>query len=331
MCAASSSGPRPTNRAPYRVRQNGRMGERGDLRLCGRPVRLLWRRVVPLPKRDFDPPPEIVGDSGAAWPIGYAALEPWYGEAERLLGVAGEAGVDPTEPPGARSIRSRRRRSRRSPRASRSRRAHGPAPVPDPAGAEPFAGWAAVCSFCTTCDAYACWNGAKNDLATRVITPLLERGLTLRGPDRGHATAQSGRGPRRGRGVRGPRERGARATRPSGSSSPPARSPRRTSCSPPVSSLNPAGDARGSLPDAALQRLRVRVLPTSAEPGGCASQAGRHQRLLLRRSRGWRSAGEAGQHPADHGAADRWAVGWTRRLGERGRPVQTASPARCGG
>ncbi len=44
---------------------------------------------------------EIVHHDGIspAWPISYAEMEPWYGEAERLYHVHGTAGVDPTEPP----------------------------------------------------------------------------------------------------------------------------------------------------------------------------------------------------------------------------------------
>ena len=42
---------------------------------------------------------EIVADSGAAWPFGYDVIEPFYARAEQFLGVAGEAGADPTEPP----------------------------------------------------------------------------------------------------------------------------------------------------------------------------------------------------------------------------------------
>ena len=33
---------------------------------------------------------------------------------------------------------------------------------------------------CTTCDAFACAVGAKNDVATRVIPTLVARGMTLR-------------------------------------------------------------------------------------------------------------------------------------------------------
>jgi choline dehydrogenase-like flavoprotein len=34
-----------------------------------------------------------------AWPVSYADMEPFYGEAERMYQVHGEAGDDPTDPP----------------------------------------------------------------------------------------------------------------------------------------------------------------------------------------------------------------------------------------
>src|SRR5690606_37469816 len=48
---------------------------------------------------DFGGDPLLTGASGAAWPIGYADLEEPYTSVEQILGVAGDAGVDPTEPP----------------------------------------------------------------------------------------------------------------------------------------------------------------------------------------------------------------------------------------
>ena len=47
------------------------------------------------------------GDMGAhhypaKFMIAYADLEPWYDQAERLFGVRGQAGLDPTEPPRSR-------------------------------------------------------------------------------------------------------------------------------------------------------------------------------------------------------------------------------------
>jgi choline dehydrogenase-like flavoprotein len=55
-----------------------------------------------------------------------------------------------------------------------------PFPIPLALNRDPSSG--VLCRACTTCDAYACAIGAKNDLATRVLAPLLGRGLELR-PD----------------------------------------------------------------------------------------------------------------------------------------------------
>ena len=49
-------------------------------------------------EQDFEVDREIVGDSGARWPLRYADLEPYYTVAERILGVTGVTGEDPTEP-----------------------------------------------------------------------------------------------------------------------------------------------------------------------------------------------------------------------------------------
>ncbi len=51
-----------------------------------------------LRERDFG---EVVhaGGISPAWPLGYEAFEPYYGEAERLFHVHGQRGEDPLEPP----------------------------------------------------------------------------------------------------------------------------------------------------------------------------------------------------------------------------------------
>ena len=70
-----------------------------------------------LRERDFDATDHEDGSS-PAWPLRYADLEPHYAHAERLFGVHGRAGDDPTEPPGAAneiitsSIRQRGRKSK---------------------------------------------------------------------------------------------------------------------------------------------------------------------------------------------------------------------------
>ena len=87
-------------------------------------------------ERDFVGDPGVVADSGAAWPYRYDELEPFYSEAEALIGVSGDDAGDPTAPHRTRRrSRSRRRRSRRSRSASpRPPSTSGLSPVPPAAG-----------------------------------------------------------------------------------------------------------------------------------------------------------------------------------------------------
>lgn len=124
-------------------------------------------------ERDFG---ELAHEEGVspAWPIRYAELEPWYGQAERLFGVRGQGGIDPTDP------------SRSSP--------YDHAPVPhEPVlaaiearlrgqGLKPFPMPSAVdfgpggrCQRCANCDAIPCKIGAKGDAGVRLIRPALEK------------------------------------------------------------------------------------------------------------------------------------------------------------
>ncbi len=134
-------------------------------------------------ERDFDGDPSVVAGSGAAWPYRYAELEPYYAQAENLLGVAGDDDGDPTAPP----------RSGPYPHApaplaaiSRSLRAAAidmglsPFRLPLALNHSQEAAGRNRCVSCRTCDTYACAIGAKNDIETVVIRPLLEKGLTLR-------------------------------------------------------------------------------------------------------------------------------------------------------
>jgi choline dehydrogenase-like flavoprotein len=162
----------------YRVLQGRRWAEQ---RLCtnvGGPSVFYGGASFRFREGDFQAAPEIAGASGAAWPLGYDALEPFYAEAERLLAVAGAAGEDPTEPrrsapyphPPARLAEA----SRRIAEAARSLGLH-PFRIP-------LAISQAECQACTTCDAFACAVSAKNDLATRILPGLLAEGMELR-PD----------------------------------------------------------------------------------------------------------------------------------------------------
>ncbi len=169
---------------PYRVRNGGRSEDVVGLYSCvGGPSVFYGGVSLRLRQRDFEPDPVIVDGSGARWPLSYRDLEPWYQSAERILGVAGEAGVDPTEPP----------RSGPYPRVAPdlSRTSSSIARAAERLGLSPFhlplairfdanGGERSACIRCTTCDTFACAIGAKNDLATAVLPDLLDRGLELR-------------------------------------------------------------------------------------------------------------------------------------------------------
>lgn len=130
---------------------------------------------------DFRAAPEIVDGSGAAWPVAYADLEPFYSRAERLLGVAGEAGADPTEPPrGAPYPQPPARMSEASRRIAAAAQSLGLHPFRIPLAINGSASEGAVCAFCTTCDAFACAVSAKNDLSVRLVPRLVARGMELR-------------------------------------------------------------------------------------------------------------------------------------------------------
>ena len=132
-------------------------------------------------ERDFEPDPVITADSGAAWPLSYRDLEPYYLRAERLIGVAGTDAGDPTAPsrsapypfPPAELAPV----SRRIEAAARALGLH-PFRLPLAISHQAQPGRSA-CIACSTCDGFACAIGAKNDLATTVLQPLLKRGLRL--------------------------------------------------------------------------------------------------------------------------------------------------------
>jgi choline dehydrogenase-like flavoprotein len=119
--------------------------------------------------------------SGPVWPFGYAELEPYYARAESLLGVAGEAGADPTEPPrSAPYPQTARALSLAAQRIGAAARALGLHPFPIPLAINRTAGQGGVCQACTTCDTFACAISAKNDLAVRLLPRLLAAGMELR-------------------------------------------------------------------------------------------------------------------------------------------------------
>jgi choline dehydrogenase-like flavoprotein len=159
----------------YRVTGNGGPPLAGSYHCVGGASVFYGGVSLRFRERDFVPCPEIAGDSGAAWPFGYAELEPHYTEAERVLNIAGSPGTDPTEPfrsaPYPQSPAELAPVSRRMEAAARE------------LGLNPFRLPLAVdrnrCISCGTCDGFACAVRGKNDLATVVLRPLLQHGLRI--------------------------------------------------------------------------------------------------------------------------------------------------------
>lgn len=131
-------------------------------------------------ERDFEPPSEIVGDSGAEWPYGYSELAPFYDVAERVLGVAGCTGEDPTEPARAQPYPQRPAPlAALSQRIADSARDLGLSPFRLPLAINYANGARRACIGCLTCDAHACAIEAKNDVSTVVYPELIASGLVL--------------------------------------------------------------------------------------------------------------------------------------------------------
>ncbi len=164
---------------PYRQLRGGR--DLGAYHCVGGPSVFYGGVSLRFRERDFEVDREIVGDSGARWPLGYGDLEPYYTTAERILGVSGITGEDPTEP--------RRSEPYPQPAADLAPVTERIAGAARELGLRPFrlplainrtaAEGRGVCQACGTCDGFACAVGAKNDLATTVIGPLLRQGLRL--------------------------------------------------------------------------------------------------------------------------------------------------------
>ncbi len=128
-----------------------------------------------LRERDFG---ELTHHGGVspAWPIGYADLEPYYTQAERLYQVHGERGVDPTDPWASAPYRFPA--VQHEPRIQRLHDdlvANGLRPFHVPLGvmldeANPQT---SRCIRCETCDGFPCLVHAKSDAEVVAIQPAL--------------------------------------------------------------------------------------------------------------------------------------------------------------
>lgn len=125
---------------------------------------------------------DLAGLPPMDWPIEYSDFEPFYGEAEREIGIAGVAGTDPTE--------SHRSTAYEDAPPTYGTTARIIASAANKLGLKPFPlplainfhenNGRAKCQMCMTCDMFPCKVGAKNDLSVTVIPKAMSLGATVR-------------------------------------------------------------------------------------------------------------------------------------------------------
>jgi choline dehydrogenase-like flavoprotein len=166
----------------YRVEEGGHGPSAGSVFCLGGPSVFYGAAAIRFREADFLPDPEIAAESGARWPYEYADLEPYYCEAERVMGVAGDDSTDPTRPPrSAPYPQAPLPLFRVSSRFGEAARAAGVTPTPLPLAINYDASnGRTACTACRTCDTYACAIAAKNDMESAVLAPLMRDGLDVR-------------------------------------------------------------------------------------------------------------------------------------------------------
>src|SRR5215469_4529144 len=128
-----------------------------------------------LRERDFQEVPHKGGIS-PAWPVSYFDFEPYYAEAERLYGVHGTRGSDPTEPAASEAYPFPA--VPHEPRIQEiadglTQNGYHPFPVPLGVRLHPQR-LASPCIRCSTCDGFPCLVDAKEDADTTCIRPALK-------------------------------------------------------------------------------------------------------------------------------------------------------------
>ncbi|HMC16765.1 MAG TPA: GMC family oxidoreductase, partial [Albitalea sp.] len=161
----------------YRSQETWTSGERsfrpGQYYFVGGHTKFYGTAMFRFRERDFEAVEHEDGVS-PAWPIRYADLAPYYDEAERLFGVRGTAGLDPTEPARAGpyphpAIPHEPVIADMADRLTKQ----GLHPFPMPAAVDFGAGGA--CQRCGTCDAFPCRIDAKGDAEMCLVRPALRQ------------------------------------------------------------------------------------------------------------------------------------------------------------
>ena len=114
------------------------------------------------------------------WPISYMDLEPYYSEAERLLEVSGEPGLDPFEPYRSSDyFYNDLPMSEPSRRIFSASRALGFKPFKLPLAINFRNNSKTLCIKCNTCDGFPCKIKAKNDVTTTLLKRAQEYKLKI--------------------------------------------------------------------------------------------------------------------------------------------------------
>jgi choline dehydrogenase-like flavoprotein len=131
-----------------------------------------WGSVlIRLRREDFGALRHADGES-PAWPIDYETLAPYYDRAERLYGVRGEAGLDPTEPPRGPFPHPPVPHAPVVQGLVDDLRGLGLRPFPLPLGVL-APGAPDGCVLCNTCNSFPCRRGAKSDAEVCAVQPAL--------------------------------------------------------------------------------------------------------------------------------------------------------------
>jgi len=155
--------------------KNGKEFHPGTHYFVGGNTKFYGAALIRFRERDFA---EVRhhGGTSPAWPIPYAALEPYYTEAEYLYHVHGKRGVDPTEPPAGAPYRYGP--IRHEPRIQQlvddlEKLGHRPFPMPVGIMLDEDNPRTSRCIRCDTCDGFPCLLGAKADAQTVCVDPAL--------------------------------------------------------------------------------------------------------------------------------------------------------------
>ncbi len=148
---------------------DGRAFQPGMFYFVGGSTKFYGAAMFRFREKDFEELVHLEGIS-PSWPIRYQELERWYGKAEHLFGVRGEAGVDPCDPPRTTSYAHQAIPHEPVIDAIAGKlRSQGLKPFPMPSAVD--FGPQGTCRRCTNCDAFPCKINAKGDAEMKLIEP----------------------------------------------------------------------------------------------------------------------------------------------------------------